>query len=176
MGNETADGRIKLLQICANRCALSGQECEAFYYEPKEDGTECHLVDEDLENIPATIGYGLDLTDRIYYIKETVGEPVVVKRPLGLEPPCDQDNTELTEEQCAELPTDVLTPYECTADQTTYLSTVTIVSDIKCSGEDRILQCELEGAAAGSNINPKTRLNLLRDAFLKSFEDPNVSL
>ena len=50
VGNETADGRTKLLQICANRCALSGQECEAFYYEVKEDGTECHLVDEDLES------------------------------------------------------------------------------------------------------------------------------
>ena len=177
VGNETADGRTKLLQICANRCALSGQECEAFYYEPQDDGTECHLVDEDLESGKnRIIGHGQDLTDRIYYVKEAVDESVVVTRPLGLEPPCDTDETELSEEQCNEYPSEVLTSYECSNLQTTYLSTIQQVSDIKCPGEDRILQCELQDGKAGSNIDVKNRENLLQDAFLKSFEDPNVSI
>ena len=177
VGNETADGRTKLLQICANRCALSGQECEAFYYETQDDGTECHLVDEDLESGKnRIIGHGQDLTDRIYYVKEAIDESVVVTRPLGLEPPCDTDDTELSEEQCNEYPSEVLTAYECSNLQTTYLSTIQQVSDIKCPGEDRILQCELQNGKAGSNIDVKNRAKLLQDAFLKSFEDPNVSM
>ena len=121
-------------------------------------------------------GHGLDLTDRIYYVKESVDEPVVITRPLGLEPPCDTDDTQLTEEQCSEAPTEAVTSYECSNVQTTYLSTIQQVSDIKCPGEDRILQCELKDGKAGSNIDVKTRQKLLQDAFLKSFEDPNVSV
>ena len=116
------------------------------------------------------------MTDRIYYVKESVDEPVVITRPLGLEPPCDTDDTQLTEEQCSEAPTEAVTSYECSNVQTTYLSTIQQVSDIKCPGEDRILQCELKDGKAGSNIDVKTRQKLLQDAFLKSFEDPNVSV
>ena len=48
------------------------------------------------------------------------------------------------------------------------------ISDRRCQGEDRILQCELDGGAATSNIE-KNRYNLLDLAFSQSWRDVNVS-
>ena len=55
-----------------------------------------------------------------------------------------------------------------------HLFTVGKISDRRCQGEDRILQCELDGGAATSNIE-KNRYNLLDLAFSQSWRDVNVS-
>ena len=61
-----SDGRTKIVQLCANRCVLSGNECDAFYIRPQDDGTECHLTLE--TEVNRTIGFGQDKED-IYYVK-----------------------------------------------------------------------------------------------------------
>lgn len=171
-GNLTADGLTKVAQVCANFCTLSGAECEAFYIEEKAAGN-CHLVNEDQETVNRTIGHGQDRED-IYYIKQMVGSTITMTRPLDLTPPCDTDTATQSENDCAAFPTDVLTYFDCTANEDTYLGTVTNkISDKKCPGEDRILQCELEGAAADSNINANTRLTVIAPAFMKSFIEEN---
>ena len=48
------------------------------------------------------------------------------------------------------------------------------ISDARCPGEDRILQCELDGGAAISNIETN-KFNLLDLAFLPAWKNENVS-
>ena len=175
VGNLAADGNEKIVQICANRCVLSGNECDAFYVKDNpDDGTECHLVLETPQN-NRTIGHGKDRED-VYYVKMALGEDLDIPRPQKLEPPCDTDTNELSESECAEFPADnVLTYHTCTDVQNTYIGTATIISDTKCPGEDRILQCELEDGKADSNIAENTRFSVLNHAFLKTYIDENVS-
>jgi hypothetical protein len=68
VGELATDGLNKIVGICANQCVLADYECEAFYIESKSDGTECHMVDEDIDSFPRTIGHGYDRED-IYYVK-----------------------------------------------------------------------------------------------------------
>jgi hypothetical protein len=101
--------------------------------------------------------------------------PISKTRPAGLELPCDQDTSTLSAESCAFLPTDILTNYQCVNGvKNTYGDTVGLVSDIKCPGEDRILQCELSGGVVASNIAPATIFSFINPAFLKSSENANV--
>merc|ERR1712001_147332 len=89
--------RKKIVELCANQCAMYRDSCDAFYVKLRGDGTNCHMVEE--SDTKRTIGYGQDRLD-VYYVKQQIGNSIVKKRPPGLEPPCDQDDTELTEDMC----------------------------------------------------------------------------
>ena len=100
---------------------------------------------------------------------------MVVARPMELEPPCDTDTTVLEESECSGFPAEAVTYFTCESVENTYIGTVGKISDTRCPGEDRLLQCELENGAATSNINEGDRFKVLNSAFLKSYIDENVS-
>ena len=97
-------------------------------------------------------------------------------KPQGLEPPCDTDYGVLTEEECGEYPAEFVSTLQCDTIDDTYLGTVGKISDTRCPGEDRLLQCELLGGVANTNILEDSRAGLLKDAFLKSYVTEKVGI
>ena len=172
VGDPAVVGESKVLQECANHCTLMLHECDGFYTTTKAEtpeNTTCHLVDNyHPQNGPSnfTIGHGED-TDKVYYTKRPIGAPQTIPKPEELVVPCDQDRSALTDDRCTEYtPTEKIKYYDCSnCTSCTYLKTVAeIISDVRCSDEDRILQCELEGNNVTSNIN------LNRDDTNRAFE------
>ena len=59
--------RKKIVELCANQCAMYRDSCDAFYVKLRGDGTNCHMVEE--SDTKRTIGYGQDRLD-VYYVKQ----------------------------------------------------------------------------------------------------------
>ncbi len=64
--------------------------------------------------------------------------------PEEVIPPCDTDETELSQAECTAFPSQMLTYFHCQDSSAKYTDTVDRIKDAKCPGEDRLLQCELE--------------------------------
>ena len=94
-----------------------------------------------------------------------------------MEPPCDQDFTTLTPDDCGvngTIPSVAVDYSTCDDFTDTFSGTINIVPDAKCQGEDRLLLCEFEGLVT-TNINPQTSMDMMKQAFLKNYQDPQVS-
>ncbi len=66
------DPEATIVELCANKCVLAKDECEAFYIQTDPTtGTECNLVNEDLGLKNRTYGHGEDMED-VYYVKEVL--------------------------------------------------------------------------------------------------------
>ena len=87
--------------------------------------------------------------------------------------PCDVENgtVDLSSLQCMSLSTQALTYYSCpTGENADYNETLTLIPDGVCPGEDRLLQCEMEGGEVSSNILAD-RETLFKPVFLRTRDD-----
>ena len=101
-----------------------------------------------------------------------------VSLPANLvHPPCDVENgtADLTSLQCMGLSSQALTYYSCPSGSSAdYQETLTLITDGICPGEDRLLQCEMEGREVSSNILIE-RESLFEPMFLRTRDNISVS-
>lgn len=88
---------------------------------------------------------------------------------------CDADNNtvELSGSQCESLSDRALTYFTCGGNDGGYAETVGLVSDGTCLGEDRLLQCEMDGREVSANILTDRR-DLFEPVFLRTKDEAGV--
>ena len=98
----------------------------------------------------------------------TPATPKVFNLTEELRTPCDQDESFQTAADCAALTSVNATNYYiCPSVTSNYGNTVQLISDVSCPGEDRLLQCELNGGKVGHNI-PDATVTTYNPMFIKT--------